>query len=171
MIVIQSRPMTRYLPVRDDGDAAISSFNLRQFIESAGHVVDDRPEATVHVTPMACHGWLVKMAGGRRLHVWHRRYFIFDRAWRTLSWYPSRVNPSTVAPPTVAGSRCCVPFKSIVDVFVDHLQQAGRSPSPSLTFCIKTRDRSIFVVAPNPETMRLWIDVLVTGAEGYGEFW
>lgn len=161
--------MTRYLPVRDHGLSAPSPFNLRQFVESAGHVVDD---TTIHVTPVACHGWLVKMAGSRRLHVWHRRYFLFDRTWRTFSWYSASVNPSTVAPPmSVAGNcRSCIPFESIVDVFVDHLQKARRSPSPPLTFCIKTRDRCLFVVAPNAETMRIWIDVLVTGAEGYGEF-
>ena len=166
--------MTRYLPVRDGGiDTTPSAFNLRQFIESSGHVVDDGPDAQIHVTPVACHGWLVKMAGRRRrLHVWHRRYFLFDRTWRTLTWYPSLVNPSTVTPPTLSGGgRCCVPFGSIADVFVDHLQKAARSPSPSLTFCIKTRDRCVYVVAPSAEVMRIWIDVLVTGAEAYGEFW
>jgi len=167
--------MTRYLPVRDGAESGVdstrSSFNLRQFIESSGHVIDDSPDTQVHVTPVACYGWLVKKAGHKRLHVWHRRYFLFDRTWRTLSWYPSRVNPSTVAPPImIGGSRCCVPFGSIVDVFVDHLQQAGRSPSQALTFCIKTRNRCIYLVAPTAEVMRIWIDVLVTGAEGYGEF-
>ena len=70
-------------------------------------------------------------------------------------------------PTTTDGGRCCIPFGSISDVFVDHLQKAGRSPSPSLTFCIKTRARCIYVVAPSAEVMRIWIDVLVTGAEGF----
>lgn len=201
-IHLQSRPMTRYLPVRDDpnvndesaADAAAatgsstssSSFNLRRFIESAGHSLDDPTTSSVTVTPSACHGWLVKRAGSRRLHVWHRRYFLFDRTWRTLSWYSSRVNPSTVPrPPQAAGSssqvmaggggsgRCsAVPFSSIVDVFVDHQHLGGRGcPSPSSSFCVKTRDRNVlYLAAPTAETMRIWVDVLVTGAEGYGEF-
>uniref|UniRef100_A0A8C2FHA8 Uncharacterized protein n=1 Tax=Cyprinus carpio TaxID=7962 RepID=A0A8C2FHA8_CYPCA len=43
-------------------------------------------------------------------------------------------------------------------------------PNPSLTFCVKTHDRLYFMVAPSPEAMRIWMDVIVTGAEGYTQF-
>ncbi|MGH0148265.1 UNVERIFIED_CONTAM: hypothetical protein FKN15_046437 [Acipenser sinensis] len=45
-----------------------------------------------------------------------------------------------------------------------------RSPNPSLTFCVKTHDRLYYMVAPSPEAMRIWMDVIVTGAEGYTQF-
>ncbi|MGH0179845.1 UNVERIFIED_CONTAM: hypothetical protein FKN15_002802 [Acipenser sinensis] len=44
------------------------------------------------------------------------------------------------------------------------------SPNPSLTFCVKTHDRLYYMVAPSPEAMRIWMDVIVTGAEGYTQF-
>lgn len=45
-----------------------------------------------------------------------------------------------------------------------------QSPNPSLTFSVKTHDRVYYVVAPSPEAMRIWMDVIVTGAEGYTQF-
>uniref|UniRef100_A0A3Q3CGS2 PH domain-containing protein n=1 Tax=Haplochromis burtoni TaxID=8153 RepID=A0A3Q3CGS2_HAPBU len=44
------------------------------------------------------------------------------------------------------------------------------SPNPSLTFSVKTHDRVYYMVAPSPEAMRIWMDVIVTGAEGYTQF-
>jgi hypothetical protein len=35
---------------------------------------------------------------------------------------------------------------------------------------VKTHDRLYFMVAPSPEAMRIWMDVIVTGAEGYTQF-
>lgn len=46
----------------------------------------------------------------------------------------------------------------------------SQSPTPSLTFCVKTHDRLYYMVAPSPEAMRIWMDVIVTGAEGYTQF-
>lgn len=46
----------------------------------------------------------------------------------------------------------------------------SQSPNPSLTFCVKTHDRLYFMVAPSAEAMRIWMDVIVTGAEGYTQF-
>ncbi|MEQ2163913.1 Pleckstrin y-like domain B member 1 [Goodea atripinnis] len=44
------------------------------------------------------------------------------------------------------------------------------SPNPPLTFCVKTHDRLYYMVAPSAEAMRIWMDVIVTGAEGYTQF-
>ena len=35
---------------------------------------------------------------------------------------------------------------------------------------MKTNESTYFLMAPSPETMRIWIDVIFTGAEGYQEF-
>uniref|UniRef100_A0A6Q2WUJ9 PH domain-containing protein n=1 Tax=Esox lucius TaxID=8010 RepID=A0A6Q2WUJ9_ESOLU len=61
-------------------------------------------------------------------------------------------------------------FQAIEEVYYDHLRSATKSPNPSLTFCVKTHDRLYFMVAPSPEAMRIWMDVIVTGAEGYTQF-
>ena len=54
-------------------------------------------------------------------------------------------------------------------MYVDHLNEV-RSPNPAVTFCMKTSDRTYHLMAPTPEAMRVWVDVLFTGAEGYMEF-
>lgn len=56
---------------------------------------------------------------------------------------------------------------SLTDLIVSFWMQ---SPNPSLTFCVKTHDRLYFMVAPSAEAMRIWMDVIVTGAEGYTQF-
>ncbi|RVE63741.1 hypothetical protein OJAV_G00139220 [Oryzias javanicus] len=61
-------------------------------------------------------------------------------------------------------------FQAIEEVYYDHLRSATKSPNPSLTFCVKTHDRLYYMVAPSPEAMRIWMDVIVTGAEGYTQF-
>lgn len=61
-------------------------------------------------------------------------------------------------------------FQAIEEVYVDHLRTV-KSPQPKLTFCMKTFDRTYFLVAPTPETMTIWIDVLFTGAEGYQQYY
>lgn len=50
------------------------------------------------------------------------------------------------------------------------LSSLTQSPNPSLTFSVKTHDRVYYMVAPSPEAMRIWMDVIVTGAEGYTQF-
>jgi len=74
------RPLTRYLPIRSE------SLNLRQHIESAGHQI----ELCVHVSldSTSCRGYLHKM--GSKFHHWNRRWFVFDRLRRTLTYYSDR---------------------------------------------------------------------------------
>ena len=59
-------------------------------------------------------------------------------------------------------------FHSISEVYVDH--QNAKSVTQRVTFCMKTNDRKYYLMAPSPEAMRIWVDVLFTGAEGYQEF-
>jgi len=35
---------------------------------------------------------------------------------------------------------------------------------------MKTQDRSYLLQAPSPEALRIWVDVIFTGAEGYREY-
>lgn len=62
-----------------------------------------------------------------------------------------------------------LPGQAIEEVYVDHLNSV-KSPNPKVTFCMKTSDRIFYLMAPSAETMRIWVDVIFTGAEGYLEF-
>lgn len=146
----QARPLTRYLPVRG------KEFDLKNHIESAGHHLDDCSHLVV--TSTNCRGWLQKM--GNKFKTWHRRWFVFDRNKRSLIYYTDK-NESK--------PRGGIYFQAIEEVYVDHLRTV-KSPNPKLTFCVKTCDRTYYMVAPTPEAMRIWIDVIFTGAEGYQQF-
>ncbi|XP_046572111.1 LOW QUALITY PROTEIN: pleckstrin homology-like domain family B member 1 [Haliotis rubra] len=146
----QARPLTRYLPIRN------KDFDLRQHIETAGHSIDSCPQ--VNVTPTSCRGFLHKM--GNKFKTWHKRWFVFDRVKRSLLYYVDKGETK---------ARGGIYFQAIEEVYVDHLRTV-KSPNPKLTFCVKTYDRTYYLVAPTPEAMRIWIDVVFTGAEGYQQF-
>ncbi|XP_051668291.1 pleckstrin homology-like domain family B member 1 isoform X6 [Manacus candei] len=147
----QARPLTRYLPIRKE------DFNLRLHIESSGHSVD----TCYHVilTEKMCKGYLVKMGG--KIKSWKKRWFVFDRMKRTLSYYMDKHETKL---------KGVIYFQAIEEVYYDHLRSAAKSPNPALTFCVKTHDRLYYMVAPSAEAMRIWMDVIVTGAEGYTQF-
>ncbi|XP_036413772.1 pleckstrin homology-like domain family B member 2 isoform X1 [Colossoma macropomum] len=147
----QSRPLTRYLPVRKD------DFDLRGHIESAGHSIETCYH--VSITEKTCRGFLIKMGG--KIKTWKKRWFVFDRNRRTLSYYADKHE---------AKLKGVIYFQAIEEVYYDHLKNAHKSPNPSLTFSVKTHDRVYYMVAPSPEAMRIWMDVIVTGAEGYTQF-
>jgi len=151
-----ARPLTCYLPVRD------GPLDLRRFIETAGHRLDQCPH--VQLTASTCHGYLtVKLGGGGGAAVrpWKRRWFVLDRTQRCLHYYADKAERRADA--------AFVWFQTIQDVFVDH-ERRSRSPRPDATFCVKTAERPLFLIAPTPEAMRIWIDVIFTGAEGYQQF-
>ncbi|XP_032937566.1 pleckstrin homology-like domain family B member 1 isoform X12 [Catharus ustulatus] len=147
----QARPLTRYLPIRKE------DFNLRLHIESSGHNVD----TCYHIilTEKMCKGYLVKMGG--KIKSWKKRWFVFDRMKRTLSYYVDKHETKL---------KGVIYFQAIEEVYYDHLRSAAKSPNPPLTFCVKTHDRLYYMVAPSAEAMRIWMDVIVTGAEGYTQF-
>ncbi|XP_046695022.1 pleckstrin homology-like domain family B member 1 isoform X9 [Silurus meridionalis] len=147
----QARPMTRYLPIRKE------EFDLRSHVESAGHCIDTC--AYVIVSEKMCKGHLVKMGG--KIKSWKKRWFVFDRLKRTFAYYVDKHETKL---------KGVIYFQAIEEVYYDHLRSATKSPNPSLTFCVKTHDRLYFMVAPSPEAMRIWMDVIVTGAEGYTQF-
>ncbi|KAM6959059.1 pleckstrin homology-like domain family B member 1 isoform 1-T1 [Aplochiton taeniatus] len=147
----QARPMTRYLPIRKE------EFDLRSHIESSGHNVETC--YTLILTEKMCKGYLVKMGG--KIKSWKKRWFVFDRLKRTFSYYVDKHETKL---------KGVIYFQAIEEVYYDHLRSATKSPNPSLTFCVKTHDRLYYMVAPSPEAMRIWMDVIVTGAEGYTQF-
>ena len=134
----------------------MADFDLRQHIETAGHNID----ACQHVilTDVACRGYLHKM--GNKFKTWHKRWFVFDRTKRSFIYY---TNDTETKP------RGGIYFQAIEEVYVDHLKSV-KSPNAALTFCVKTFDRVYYLVAPTAEVMRIWIDVIFTGAEGNQEF-
>ncbi|XP_078283056.1 pleckstrin homology-like domain family B member 1 isoform X5 [Rhinoraja longicauda] len=156
----QARPLTRYLPIRKE------DFDLRSHIESSGHNLEICYQITM--TEKMCKGYLTKMGG--KIKSWKKRWFVFDRMKRTLSYYADKHESKL---------KGVIYFQAIEEVYYDHLRSASKgylslrtinSPNPSLTFCVKTHDRLYFMVAPTPEAMRIWMDVIVTGAEGYTQF-
>ncbi|CAJ1064018.1 pleckstrin homology-like domain family B member 2 isoform X2 [Xyrichtys novacula] len=147
----ESRLLTRYLPVRKD------DFDLHGHIEAAGH----NPDACFHlaITDKTCRGFLVKMGG--KIKTWKKRWFVFDQNRRTLTYYADKHETKM---------KGVIYFQAIEEVYYDHLKNAHKSPNPSLTFSVKTHDRVYYMVAPSPEAMRIWMDVIVTGAEGHMHF-
>ncbi|XP_059812899.1 pleckstrin homology-like domain family B member 1 isoform X5 [Hypanus sabinus] len=147
----QARPLTRYLPIRKE------DFDLRSHIESSGHNLETCYQITM--SEKMCKGYLTKMGG--KIKSWRKRWFVFDRIKRTLSYYIDKHESKL---------KGVIYFQAIEEVYYDHLRSASKSPNPGLTFCVKTHDRLYFMVAPTPEAMRIWMDVIVTGAEGYTQF-
>ncbi|XP_048838039.1 pleckstrin homology-like domain family B member 1 isoform X13 [Brienomyrus brachyistius] len=163
----QARPMTRYLPNRKE------ELDLRSHIESAGHNLTSCYD--LMLTEKMCKGYLVKMGG--KIKSWKKRWFVFDRMRRTFSYYVDKHESKL---------KGVIYFQAIEEVYYDHLRSAtkkgffnlnfanvcitAQSPNPALTFCVKTHDRLYYMVAPSSEAMRIWMDVIVTGAEGYTQF-
>ncbi|XP_033014143.1 pleckstrin homology-like domain family B member 3 isoform X2 [Lacerta agilis] len=129
-----------------------ATFDLRKHLEASGHSVDTC--AHVRVTNKSCKGYLVKMGG--RIKTWKKRWFTFDRQKRVLAYYADKEETKL---------KGVIYFQAIEEVYYDHLRSAFKSPSPKMTFCVKTYDRLFCMVAPSPEAMRIWMDAIVTAAE------
>lgn len=94
----QSRPLTRYLPIRKD------DFDLRAHIESAGHSADTCYHLSI--SEKTCRGYLVKMGG--KIKTWKKRWFVFDRNRRTLSYYAGKLHSGAF----VGVCQCTISFKN-----------------------------------------------------------
>ena len=69
--------MTRFLPIKSE------SLDLRYHIETAGHQLQLINDVNIDTT--TCCGYLSKMS--KKFHHWNKRWFIFDRKNKTLSYY------------------------------------------------------------------------------------
>jgi hypothetical protein len=146
----KQRPLTRYLPIKD------SDLDLRQHIESAGHQVVLCPHVIINSS--TCRGFLHKK--GSKLNGWSKRWFVFDRNKHTLTYFNDKSEKK---------ARGGAYFQAIEEVYLDHLNSV-KSPNPQLTFIVKTHEKTYYLMAPSPEAMRIWVDVIFTGAEGYQAF-
>uniref|UniRef100_A0ABD2XQ24 PH domain-containing protein n=1 Tax=Trichogramma kaykai TaxID=54128 RepID=A0ABD2XQ24_9HYME len=144
------RPLTRYLPIKSE------SLDLRHHIETAGHPLPLIHDISVDET--SCSGYLSKMS--KRFHHWNKRWFVFDRKRKTLSYYSDNHSRKP---------RGVIYFQSIEEVYIDHMNTV-KSPHAELTFVVKSSSRVYHLMAPSSEAMRVWVDVIFTGAEGYHEF-
>ncbi|XP_037057393.1 LOW QUALITY PROTEIN: pleckstrin homology-like domain family B member 3 [Peromyscus leucopus] len=146
---IMAPPHPHPHPPRPPGPRVL---DLPQHLERWGH----NPESCPHlrVSGGCCRGPLVKMGG--RIKTWRKRWFCFDRQARRLAYYADKEETKL---------KGVIYFQAIEEVYYDHLRCAFKSPSPRLTFCVKTYERLFYMVAPSPEAMRIWMDVIVTAAD------
>ncbi|XP_066495349.1 pleckstrin homology-like domain family B member 1 isoform X12 [Tiliqua scincoides] len=103
----QARPLTRYLPIRKE------DFDLRSHIESSGHSVDTCSH--IILSEKMCRGYLVKMGG--KIKSWKKRWFVFDRLRRTLSYYADKHETKL---------KGLIYFQAIEEVYYDHLRSAAK---------------------------------------------
>jgi hypothetical protein len=84
---------------------------------------------------------------------------VFDRQRRSLFYYQDK---------TERKLRGSIAFQSILEVYVEQLHSISlRTPvSRQGTFVVKTHERTFVLLAPSVESMRVWVDVFITGAEG-----
>ncbi|XP_047664884.1 pleckstrin homology-like domain family B member 3 isoform X3 [Tachysurus fulvidraco] len=128
------------------------NFDLRAHVENLGHGVAGC--LGVQLSPRRCCGFLTKRGG--RVKTWRRRWFLYDMDHRRLAYYTDQDERKL---------KGVIYFQAIEEVYYDHLRTATTSPRPSLTFCVKTYERLFFLVAPSAESMRIWMDVIVTATD------
>ncbi|XP_054444410.1 pleckstrin homology-like domain family B member 3 [Pteronotus mesoamericanus] len=146
---VPSGTATPTLPPRPLGPRVL---DLQLHLERWGHNPENCPH--VQVSGGCCRGPLVKMGG--RIKTWRKRWFCFDRQARRLAYYADKEESKL---------KGVIYFQAIEEVYYDHLRCAFKSPNPRLTFCVKTYERLFYMVAPSPEAMRIWMDVIVTAAD------
>ncbi|MGH0160247.1 UNVERIFIED_CONTAM: hypothetical protein FKN15_048658 [Acipenser sinensis] len=129
-----------------------ATFDLRAHLEASGHSVETCSAVTVG--NRKCKGFLTKMGG--KIKTWKKRCFVFDGEKKRLAYFSNKEETKL---------KGVIYFQAIEEVYYDHLRSASKSPHPKLTFCVKTYDRLFFMVAPTPEAMRIWIDVIVTATD------
>ncbi|XP_065363816.1 pleckstrin homology-like domain family B member 1 [Calliphora vicina] len=142
----QQRPLTRYLPIFAE------DLNLKRHIESAGHPISLCPH--VFLDAYSCRGYLHKL--GSTFHAWSKRWFVLDRQRNALIYYADKSERKP---------RGGAYFSSIDEVYMDHLN-VSKSSRPHSTFIVKTKKRSYYLQAASDTAARIWIDVIITGAQG-----
>ncbi|XP_075909886.1 pleckstrin homology-like domain family B member 1 isoform X6 [Petromyzon marinus] len=148
--VQQSRPLTRYLPVRKE------DFDLRGHVEAAGHGVETCRH--VALTAKTCRGLLTKMGG--KIKTWRKRWFVFDRNKRTLAYYADKHE---------AKLKGVIYFQAIQEVYYDHLKNANK-PWGILRFAKITLCKRLdvgFFVCPERQRPCLWFFFSPPGMHSY----
>uniref|UniRef100_A0AAV2M9Q1 PH domain-containing protein n=1 Tax=Knipowitschia caucasica TaxID=637954 RepID=A0AAV2M9Q1_KNICA len=132
-------------------------FDLRSHVQSLGHGVSGCID--LRLSSRRCAGFLTKRGG--KVKTWKKRWFLFDMDHRRLAYYTDCDERKL---------KGVIYFQAIEEVYYDHLRTAASSPRPALTFCVKTYDRLFFLVASNPVSMRIWMDVIVTATDEHSRY-
>ena len=155
---------------------------LLKEISSLGHNIDSF-SGQVNLTCCTCSGYLWKLCSNKK---WKKRFFHFDRYHKKLFYYETEEDFKRVKKP-----RATITFTEIRDVGVDRTRSSqrfpeltpainvttkkrisfsllGKKPSESrFVFVVETLERKFVLSTSSWELMRLWIDVIFTGAESY----
>lgn len=62
---------------------------------------------------------------------------------------------------------CVLYVQDIQEVYVDH---TNSSKGRGCAFVVKTTQRTFYLSAATGQAVRVWVDVIFTGAEGYREY-
>lgn len=146
IIAKHQRPLTRYLPI------FAQDLDLKRHIESAGHQIALCPH--IFIDSYSCRGYLHKL--GSTFHTWSKRWFVLDRQRSAFIYYSDK---------TERKPRGGAYFSSIDEVYMDHLN-VSKSSRTHCTFIVKTKKRQYYLQAASDATARIWIDALITGAQG-----
>lgn len=104
------------------------------------------------LTASSCRGYLNKI-GSKPLFSNLRansRWFVFDRNRQMFVYFSDKSEKKP---------RGGAYFNAITDVYFDH-------STSKRTFIVKTKSRSFTLQAPSTQATSIWIDVIITGAQG-----
>ena len=147
---------------------------LLTHLQSLGHDLNLYKDF-LQVTCCTCSGYLWKLCS-KSENRWKKRFWHFDRHYRVLFYYKSIRQFKKVKKPNGG-----VYFDDIRDVYIDRARTKRKldMSSKSLTSTIRrhSEGRCVFVVDTSNrqfvlstfvwEVMRMWVDVIFTGAESY----
>lgn len=166
-----NRPLTIYIPnTKQD-------LNLLNHLTTLGHDIDNFKQQ-IQLMPSLCLGYLWKECSNLENN-WRKRYFCMDRTsklfmyFKSIKHYYKHKEPKDV-----------ICFEDIKNVYPDHSRNVRNVEKVSkyyANFFGTFKSRSIFIVKTNKkdfvlstfsdELMRLWIDIISTGAGAYENFY
>ena len=148
----RQRPLTLYMPAPNE------SIDLIQHVVTLGHDVHSFTDF-IKLTPTSCSGYLWKLCA-KSERKWRKRYFHFDRINKVFFYFRKASHLEAGKSP-----RFGVYFDEIQDVYVDHTRTKPKKHKH--VFVVNTSKTILVLSCYYPEVMRIWIDVVFTGAEGY----
>lgn len=151
----ERRPLTLYLPISDD------QLDLVHHITTLGHDIASNHDVTI--TTFTCSGFLFKLCSNSSISKWRKRYFNFDRQNQIFVYHR---NKKYYRKGKISGG---VHFDEIHNVYVDH-NRINENHRKRNVFIVATTSRQFILSTFSPETMRIWIDVVFTGAQAYQQF-
>lgn len=125
---------------------------------------------------------------GATFHGWSRRWFLFDRQKMAFIYFAdkSERKPRGGAYFSVYIFRyirywpllyrlfnnifAYAHQQTIDEVYLDHMN-TSKSGRPHCTFIVKTKKRSYHLQAASDAAARIWIDAVITGAQGNIDYW